>query len=333
MSGFGFFYGMRFYAIMEVKVVCLYRGEPDLAKHPYQQAGLWGLLNFLLLMSLFTPFNIVSINFVMVPVLIMATQLQPRLFALIYALSLAAVWGLTGTVGLIAILLGLFFLPPAIVMAICYKKRTPARSTLTAGSVAMLFEFLLLLVIGHTAGMNPIDQLRKLMQESIESLPAIVQTQVNMAEFNVLIEYYIQLIPLLLISASVFYVFVTHGVSRWLLGKMNVHVPGLPPLRTWRMPRFLVLLLLVVTIAEYSLDFGTNTTWSMIVWNLQPILTFLFAVQAIGFFFYVAYAKQWPTVLPVMSIVGLVLFFPLVYLYSIIGMLDVVLPLRKRIAG
>ncbi|MNL86727.1 hypothetical protein D3C87_2155570 [compost metagenome] len=48
-------------------------------------------------------------------------------------------------------------------------------------------------------------------------------------------------------------------------------------------------------------------------------------MQAIGFFFFVADAKKWPKVVPLLLCIPLLLFSPL----HIIGLIDAALPLRK----
>lgn len=297
------------------------------------QAFVWCLIHVFLLLTFMTPLNILTINFIMIPVVVMYTRLELKAFILTYAISLAAVFALTGSFGPFLILLSLFFLLPSVVIGWAYKKQSPARTTFVAGTISLLSEFLLVLTISYAAGFRPMDRLRDLLYDSINSLPVMLKNTVNQGQLDLAVHYFMQLIPLFLISASIYYVFITHGISRWLLRKTGVIVPGLPPVRNWMLPRSFVWYFLIVTVLDYFISIESSSVISMFVWNLLPILTMAFAIQAIGFFFFVAHAKKWNKVLPILAIVGMILFFPLVYLYCILGVLDVLLPIRKRIAG
>jgi len=297
------------------------------------QALIWCIIYTFLLLSYVTPLLILTIYLIMVPVLIMFTRLDLRLFILTYAISVASVYALTGPFGAPILIMSLFFLPPAIVMGTFYKKQAPVRAALTGGTVTLLAEFLLGLVVAYAAGLRPIDRVEDFLYSSIDSLPEVMVNTVNKAQLDLAVQHFIQFIPLLLITTSFFYVIVSHGIGRWVMRKLGTNVPGLPRAREWRMPKSFVWYFLIVMIMDFFISIESRSTLSMFVWNLLPILTMIFALQAIGFFFFVAHAKKWPVIVPLLGILALILFFPLVYLYSILGVLDVLLPIRKRITG
>lgn len=297
------------------------------------QALLWCTVYVFLLLTLITPISILTIHFIMVPVLILYTRLGWKQFSLFYAICLAAVFALTGAFGEALILLALFFLPPAVVIGMFYKRQAPARSTITAGTLAMLSELLLVLVVSYLIGVKPMEKLHALVSNSIDTLPDVLKYSMSQAQLDAAAHYFVQLIPLFLISASLYYVVITHGIGRWLLRKTGIHVPGLPPARNWMLPKSFVWYFLIVMVADFFIRIDSNSAVSMFVWNLLPLLTLAFAVQTIGLLFFVAHAKKWNYTLPVVGIIALAVFFPLIYLYSILGVLDVLFSLRKRITG
>lgn len=297
------------------------------------QAMLWCTIYIFLLLTLITPLSILTINVILVPVLILYTKLGLRQFILYYAICLAAVFALTGILGEQFILLSLFFLPPAVVIGAFYKRQAPARSAIAAGTVTMLAEFLLGLVVSYAIGVKPLEKMKTLVNNSIDNLPDVLKSSMNQTQLDAAVHYFMQLIPLLLISASLYYVLITHGIGRWLLRKKGIHVPGLPPVREWVLPKSFVWYFLIILVADFFIPIHSDSVISMFVWNLLPLLTLAFAVQAIGLLFFVAHAKKWNYTLPILGIIAVVLFFPLIYIFSILGVLDVLFSLRKRIIG
>lgn len=296
-------------------------------------ALVWCVINLLMLLSFITPLVIITLNFIMVPAVVLYTRLEPKRFYLFYAVTLAGVAAISGLTGFILALMSLFFLLPSIMMGRMYKKAASARSAIVAGAGTLLGEFLAALVISYAAGYRPIDQVKDFITDSVDSLPEVLRNSVNEAALDLAIHYFIQIIPLLLIFASLFYTVIAHGISRWVLRRNGLNVPGLPPMREWMLPKSMALYLVIVTILDMFIRIDSNSFLSTVVWNLMPILTVAFAIQAIGFLFHVCYVRKWSPALPIIAIV-LALILPfLIYLYCLLGMLDVLLPIRKRING
>lgn len=296
-------------------------------------ALVWCIVNTLMLLSYMTPLIMITINFVMVPTLVLFAKLDVRKSVLFYAICLAAVGALGGEFALFPVVLSLFFLAPTIVMARMYRKQSPARSVIVGGTVTLLSEFLLALLASYAFGLKPMDRLKDFLQSSVDSLPEVLRNSVNQAALDLAIQYFLQIIPLLLIITSVFYTVIAHAMGRWLLRKNGVQVPGLRPIREWMLPKSMAFYMVIVTIFDMFISIESNSFFSMVVWNLLPILTIAFTVQAISFLFFLAHTKKWTVALPIVAIVLIVVLPYLVYLYSILGMLDVLMPLRKRIAG
>lgn len=297
-------------------------------------ALVWCIINLVMLLSFITPLVIISLNFIMVPALVLYARLDLKRFILFFAISLAGVCAITGLSGTVLAVMSIFFLPPAIMMGRMYKKQAPARVSIVAGAGTLLAEFLLGLLLSYAAGFRPMDQVKDFVRDSVDSLPPVLRTSVNEAALDLAIHYFLQIIPLLLISAAVFYTVIAHGVSRWVLRRNGMVVPGLPPMRQWKLPKSMAFYLVIVTIFDLSIPIESNSYFSMVVWNLLPILMVAFSLQFIGFLFFVSHVKKRTVALPVVAIVLLAV-FPLVmiYLYCLLGMLDVLLPIRKRIAG
>lgn len=106
----------------------------------------WSVVYLLLLLSLSTPFLIITTLFMIIPAVLLFTTLNTRQFIL----SIVPVWLILGLISPLYILIAAYLLVPALVMGRWYKKKAPASSVIVAGTITLLGEFLLLLLLGKT---------------------------------------------------------------------------------------------------------------------------------------------------------------------------------------
>lgn len=290
----------------------------------------WSIVYVLLLLSLLTPALLLTMSFLMVPVLVLYVKLDAKRFTLYYVLSLAAVYALTAGIGPMLVSISLFFLPPVIVMGNLYKKKAPAKTALTAGTVTLLAETLLTLLIGYALGFDPISKFHSFMTDYVRTLPSAFMgmMQVDTEQY---VNMLIQVIPLDLILFSYYYAVVNHAVARRFLNRMGEGLPGMKPLREWRLPKSFVWLYVGAFVLDLVLPAGGRSMMSTLLMNLLPLLLLAFTLQALSFLFFIAHEQHRIRALPIAAIVILVLMFPLlIFVYSLLGVLDAALPLRER---
>lgn len=295
----------------------------------------WSLLTVVLLLSvLLTPFNIITINLLMVPVMFQYVKLETKKFLLYYGLSLAAVYVATsllmmGWVGVVLVAISLFFLPPVIQMGNLYKKRAAARTVLTIGVVTLLTEMLLSIVVAYMFGFNMIAKMKQFMLESLDTVPAQLKSVLLPIEPETLVQLMSQMLPLYMIGTSFFLVLITHWVARRLLNRNGEAIPAFKPVRDWMLPRSLVWYYMIALFMELFVK-DTSSIFFTLLLNLLPLLTVVFAVQGIAFLFHVAHEKRWNKTMPIIGIIVL-LFVPTAYfMFSLLGVFDVAFPIRER---
>lgn len=289
------------------------------------------IVYLLMLLSLLTPALLITMWFLMVPVLILYVKLDVKRFALFYGLSLVAVYLLTAWIGPMLLSVSLFFLPPVIVMGNYYKKKAPAKSAVTGGIVTLLAESLLSLLIGYALGLDPIAKFRTFMLDYINSLPSSLVSMMQLTDKEQYVNLLIQVIPLDLMLFAYFYAVVNHWTARRILNRMGEGLTGLKPLREWRLPKTFVWLYLGAFALDLFLPEGDRSLVATLLMNLLPLLMLAFALQALSFLFFIAHERNRTKALPVMAIIVLVLFFPLlIVVYSLLGVLDATFPLRER---
>ncbi|MDQ1911161.1 DUF2232 domain-containing protein [Paenibacillus sp. GD4] len=298
----------------------------------------WSIVYILILLSMFflPVINMVTSALVMVPVLVMYTKLPAKRFALHYAISLAVVYLVVssisaGWVGALILSIALFFLPPVIQMGNLYKKRASARSVITAGTVTLLGELLLGLVVSQLFGLNPLGKMKQFMLGSLNSLPAQLQELIPMDK-DILVQLMTQMLPVYMIGFGLFYAVVTHWLARKALVRSGESISKYKPIREWMLPKSFVWFYLISLIMEMFVR-DTHSVFFTLLLNLMPLLTFAFAVQGIAFLFYVAYSKGWNRALPIIGIISLFVFPPAYFVISLLGVFDVAFPIRDRLAA
>ncbi|MFS0725153.1 DUF2232 domain-containing protein [Paenibacillus sp. 1P07SE] len=287
---------------------------------------LWSVLALVLLVSVSLPgINLLAVPVVMVPYVLLYTTLTRQQFALHVLVVLLVAFLIMGPVSLI---LGFFFLVPALIMGHLYRKRAAARTVVTAGVLAVLGQFLLEMVlfsaildISITGEMGNIIRNQVAMLEAQGLMPPSWTTEVTES----FIRAVIQSIPWVLIAVSFTVVIVTHGLTRRLLAREGIEVPGFKPAKEWMLPKSFVLYYLIALIADLFVDSSVDSFMNTVLVNLIPLLRLVFTIQAIGLFFYIADQKRWSKAVPVLLAIPLFLFPPL----SLIGVLDVAFPIRK----
>jgi uncharacterized protein YybS (DUF2232 family) len=295
----------------------------------------WGLVTVVLLLSILVPLiNSITICLLMIPLLVQYVKLDTRRFLIFYGISLIAVYLVSsllwmGWVAVLLVAVSLFFLPPVIQMGNLYKKRAPARSVVTAGTVTLLAEMLLSLLVSYAFGINLIDKMKQFMLESIGTLPASMQNAL-VIDKQMLVQIASQILPLYMIGFSLFIVLVAHWISRKMLNRSGETITGFKPIRDWMLHKSLVWYYVIALFLEIFVK-DTSTILFTILLNLLPLLTFLFFIQAISFLFFVAHHNRWNRALPICAIIVSLVFAPAYFILSLLGVFDVAFPLRERL--
>ncbi|MRN53875.1 DUF2232 domain-containing protein [Paenibacillus monticola] len=288
----------------------------------------WSIAYLLLLLSLSTPLLLITTLFMIIPAVVLFTTLNTKQF-IVHVLPILLIVGLiTPIYPVIAV----YFLIPALVMGRFYKKRASAMSTLLAGTVTILGEFLLLLLLG-TALFNfdlssYVNDVLQMVTSPLSQLgtanPLISDLNFTSEDVNKISIMTIQMIPMTLIVSSFMIAVITHSIVRPILNSMEYAVPKLKPAREWRLPRSFIWYYLLGVIIQLLFSGSDSSYMTMISANLLPLLRIGFMIQAIGFFFFVAHERKWNKIIPILLAIPIILLPPL----RIIGIIDLVFPLR-----
>ncbi|MFC3747255.1 DUF2232 domain-containing protein [Paenibacillus sp. GCM10012306] len=291
----------------------------------------WSIAYLLLLLSLSTPLLIITTLFMIVPAVVLFTSLSTKQFIL----HVVPVLLIIALITPVYLLIALYFLIPALVMGRWYKRRASAMSTLLAGTVTILGEFLLMLLLGttlfHFDLTGYVNDVLEMVTSPMSQLgttnPLLNDLSFSSEDVRMISHMTIQMIPMTLIVSSFMIAVITHSIVRPILNSMDYAVPKLKPAREWRLPRSFIWYYLIGIVIQLMFSGSKNNYMLMIAANLLPLLRIGFMIQAIGFFFFLAHERKWNKVMPILLAVPVILLPPL----RIIGIIDLVFPLRELV--
>jgi len=287
--------------------------------------AVWSGIYFLLLFSLFTPLNLITICFLMIPPAVLYVLAGRRLFALYAAAPLAVMAALSGDAGWFLVLLALGFLLPAAVMGELYVRSRPARQAVAGGAAALVGEMVLILMALTVNGVQVGREIRQYFRTGYETLPEALKAAVPPETLELSAATAVQMIPFFMIVTGLFYALLTHLVAGGLLRAMGVQVPKLKPIREWMLPRPLVWFYLIAILMDLFMNKNAATIWTALLVNALPLLMLLFGVQAVSFASYYVHVKRRLRAFPFITAI---LFPVLPQIVSLLGVFDVAFPLR-----
>ncbi|REE78607.1 uncharacterized protein YybS (DUF2232 family) [Paenibacillus taihuensis] len=288
---------------------------------------LWSVAALLLLLSIAVPgLNTLAAAVMMVPTVILYTMLSKRAFTL----HMTAVYGIGVLIlGLPALIVGLFFLIPSIVMGHYYRIGASARKVLTATVLTLLAELLLELVMFDVLfDFSLLREIRKMITTTTENLradglmPSVWSAEVT----ETYVQYLIHSIPMAFITVSFLLAVIAHAIAAPALRSSGLSIAKLQKAREWRLPRIFVFYYLIALLADLITPDKGTSFMTVVLLNLIPLMQIAFTIQAMGLFFYIAHERKWNKAVPVLlSVLVAIFLHPL----SLIGVFDAAFPIRK----
>lgn len=296
-----------------------------------RQPIFWSIVMVVLGLTLLSPFQLITIHFMMVPiVMIIALSDTLRISSLYVIVPAAVLLLLTGDAWLFLAMILVVLLLPGAAIAYMYRRQANAVAAMTAGVIAMIAVLLAILLSLTLAGINIQHEIGVMIQEQINLFSQVTgSTIISQEALASFIEIAVRLLPLYIMIIAAYYTVITHTISRRLLNRVGVAAPSLPPVHEWRLPKSLIWYYLAVLI----LDFITpiDSALYTFIMNIYPILVFTFMVQGLAFFFFWAYSKQRGRGLPIAALIICLIYPPAMYITSMIGLVDTAFPLRQYI--
>ncbi|WP_238187529.1 DUF2232 domain-containing protein [Paenibacillus sp. L3-i20] len=289
---------------------------------------LWSVAALLLLVLLAVPgLNLFALLLMMVPYVVLYSTLSRRAFML----HLLPVWVIAGLLaGPAVLIIGLFFVVPSIIMGHLYRKGASAAKVIKTVCIVILAQLMLeLLLFELVLDLSLLDSMAEAIRSSFNEVMAqnTLAKGWDSTQTETLIDTVIHMIPVTFIMMSFFYTVLSHYIARRAVVRSGLEVPAFMQAKDWRLPRVLVIYYLIVYVIDLFMVRNSESFMSVALMNLVPLLSYVFAMQAIGFFFFLADQKKWHKAVPILIAIPVLLIPPL----SLIGVLDTAFPIRKSL--
>ena len=293
----------------------------------------WISIYALMLVMLLTPFSLLVVHFLLVPLVVLFSKYRFGQTVLPFLVVLGVYSIIHLSLGTLMFISTLFLLLPTLIMGRMNREQKHGAQVIFAGFAVILTQILvLMLILLEFYGINILNLIyeqMKLMFNQVISFYAQLLPSIQMeAEIWKLFDLIKLLTTTFILFFAVYFAYVTYMISKWILTKQNVQLPELMPIREWKLPRSLIWLNLFAIILGLFIEDRTSYFYALHL-NMFVILFIVFWVQGIGFLFYLSHHKRWGRVLPIVGICASV-FSPILYLFSIVGLIDMLFPIRKR---
>jgi uncharacterized protein YybS (DUF2232 family) len=287
---------------------------------------LWSGAAFLMLIMFAVPvLNLIALLFMMVPYAYLYATLSKRAFVL----HLLPAWILASVVvGPSILIIGFFFLVPGIIMGHLYRKGTSAGKVIRLTSLVILAQLMLeLLAFEVFLDLSLLEEMKMTIRGLLDGLMAqsLAAAGWGTEQTELLIQTVINWIPLTFIVMAFTYSVLSHYVARKFVARDGVDAPAFPEAKDWKLPRVLVIYYLIAYVINLFMSSASDSFMAIALMNLVPLLSYVFAIQAIGFFFFIAHHRGWNKAVPILIAIPVLLIPPL----SLIGVFDTAFPIRK----
>ncbi len=294
-------------------------------------AAIYGLLAF---MTVILPI-LASVLMWILPlpfiVYVVRNSWKPGLMLLVVASFVSFVIG-----GVILILSAVVFGTSGIVVGELIRRKKTAFTVLLGGSLAYIANFMLFFILSIVVfDLHPIKVIQDIMMESVNAGKGMLLAigQDPSAQLDQLVEFIERLIylaPALIISTAVFYALFTQLISYAILKRIGVKFEGFKPFRDWTFPKSFLWYYLIASIF-ILIGLEEGTTLFIVMWNLFPLLEIAMTIQGLAVVFFYCHAKGLNKSIPIILVIVSIIAPFLLYIYRILGIIDLGFELRKRI--
>lgn len=288
---------------------------------------LWSLIALVLPLLMVIPgLNIAALLLMLVPYTVLYTLLN-RNSSIVHTLAVLVIGSL-----ILDPVLYLSFscmaIIPSIVLANYYKKGLASSSIVPKmiGLVVVMF-MLGLLMLENILNISIISDMSNYMTTMLNDVAAQGMSPIAWSSemTDSFVTIMTNMIPLVFFIMALLVVACSHTIARRVVHAEGLQVTAYPKAKDWRLPRFLVFVYFIAYLLELTIDPTDGSFMTLAIMNLVPALSIIFAIQAVGFFYYIADNRGWAKVIPFLIAFPVLLLPPA----SIIGLLDVAFPLRK----
>jgi uncharacterized protein YybS (DUF2232 family) len=232
----------------------------------------------------------------------------------------------------------LFFISYALVvgtaMGLGYRRYQDAFHAAVIGVLSSLAMLVVSIVLSYFLfQVNWISEMKRWMLESVLSAEELFQNQGMPVPWDPKLwsEVNLNVVPFILVAFSVIVVTLNHAIAVRFLPKTRVKTYRFPPLKDWQIPRSVVFYYVITFLVSLLVGQEEGSFLAIATMNLLPLFTYVLAVQGLSLIAYWADIRKKGRWLSNLSVFLFLVFPPFVYLYNLLGILDLGFSVRNRI--
>lgn len=237
--------------------------------------------------------------------------------------------------GVLLLFVAVMFGSSGVVVGELFKRKKSAIVVLIGGSLAYIINLIANFIISIIVlDLHPIKVIQDLMRESIETAEAMLKAVgqdpgTQFAQLTEFIDRLMVLSPSLIITTGIFYALFIQLLSYAVLKRIGEDVPKFKPFRDWSFPKSFLWYYLITSIFVLT-GLTEDTALYMVVLNLFPILEIAMTIQGLAVIMFYCHVKKFSKSIPLIIIFVTIIASPLLYLYRILGIIDLGFELRKK---
>ncbi|WP_373894365.1 YybS family protein [Virgibacillus natechei] len=299
-------------------------------------ALLTAIFMVLLLLTVFVPVLSIFAMFVLpVPFVIYASKYnwKPALLMLVAAMILTTLFATVFSLP-IAVLMGF----GGLMIGSAIYQNASAYETWARGTFGFIVGLLFVFVYSQLLfDVNWIEEFEAALTESMQMSAGLLEQfgagGQQLEEARELLEEQVGLLtdlfPVGLAVAAVVLAFISQWVSYKVINRLDRKQLRFPPFRMLQFPVSVIWIYLAALIFSF-IELDPDNILYLGAQNLLVITGLLMSLQGISFIFFYAHHKNMSKAIPILSVVLILIFSPLLYLVRILGIIDIGFRLRDR---
>jgi uncharacterized protein YybS (DUF2232 family) len=238
--------------------------------------------------------------------------------------------------GLLLIPTAILFGSSGVVVGELYRRKKSAFTVLLGGSLAYIANLILYFVLSIIIfDLNPIKVIQELMTESVKTAETMLVAMgqdpgTQLIQYLEFIDKLAILAPSIIISTGFFFALLVQLLAYAVLKRIGEKVSQFKPFREWTFPKsFLWYYLVASILILVGLEEGTSLY--IVMSNLFPLLEIVMTIQGLAVIFFYFHVKKFNKSIPIVIMIVTVVAPFLLYIYRILGIIDLGFELRKKI--
>lgn len=238
--------------------------------------------------------------------------------------------------GVVLILSAIIFGSSGIVVGELYRRKKSAFTVLFGGSLAYICNLILYFILSIVVlDLHPIKVIQELMRDSVQTAESMLLAigQDPGKQLEPLIDFIDRLMflaPSLIITTGIFFALFVQVIAYAVLKRIGEKVARFKPFREWAFPKSFLWYYLVTSIF-ILMGLEEGTALYMVMWNLFPLLEIAMTIQGLAVVMFYCHAKGFNKSIPIGIIIVTLIAPFLLYIYRILGIIDLGFELRRRI--